>query len=80
MVDLEHLAEWQVDKLITAQGFICEKCGKWQAVYAVSVSLREAEKKLFRYSPTHSRFQFHFAKLLRKVSGVLKNISAPTGV
>lgn len=74
MIDLEHLEEWQVDKLTTAQGFVCEKCGGKQAVYAISTSLREAEKKLFRYSPAHSQFQFHFAKLLKKVSGMLERV------
>jgi len=75
MVDLDHLKEWQVDKLTTAQGFTCEHCGKDQAIYAVSISLREAEKKLFRYPPSHPQFQFLFSKLLKKASGMLERVS-----
>lgn len=74
MIDLDNLAEWQVDKLTTAQGFTCENCGKKQAVYATSLSLREAEKKLFRYSPSHHQFHFLFAKLLKKASGILEKV------
>lgn len=75
MIDLEHLSEWPVDKLITAQGFICENCKEREAVSCTSVSLREAENKLSRYRPDQAQFRFLFAKLVRKASGMAERLS-----
>lgn len=72
MIDLQNLDEWPVDKLITAQGFICENCKAREAVSYTSVSLQEAEKKLSRYRPDQAQFKFLFAKLLRKTSGMME--------
>ena len=70
MVDFESLNRWPLDKLITAQGFVCTYCGAREAVSYSTISLQEAEGKLTRYAPTHPQFQFLFAKVLRKTIGV----------
>lgn len=70
LVNLERLCVWPMDKLFTAEGFVCESCGTREAVRYVTPSLREAEDKLTRYRPGQAQFQFQFAKLLRKAKGV----------
>lgn len=75
MIDMQSLSEWPVDRLLTAQGFICEKCQTREAVSYTSVSLKEAEKKLSRYRPDQAQFRYLFAKLLRKLSGMVEKIS-----
>ena len=70
LVDLEKLELWPMDKLFSAEGFICEKCGTREAVRYVTPSLREAETKLTRYRPGQAQFKFLFAKLFRKALGV----------
>lgn len=72
MLDMQNLSEWPVDRLVTAQGFTCEKCGTREAVSYTSLSLREAEKKLSRYRPDQAQFRYLFAKLVRKASGMRK--------
>lgn len=74
MIDLQNLAEWTVDRLITAQGFVCENCQAWEAVSYTSTSLQEAERKLSRYRPDQGQFKFLFAKLLRKASGMVERM------
>lgn len=70
MVDLDHLLERTVDKLITAEGFVCESCGMWEAISYRTLSLQEMERKLSRYRPEQQQFQFLFAKLVRKQIGL----------
>lgn len=73
---MQDLSEWPVDRLITAQGFVCEKCEAREVVSYTSVSLQEAEKKLSRYRPDQGQFRYLFAKLLRKVSGMNEKMAA----
>lgn len=70
MIDLENLSEWPVDRLTRAQGFPCENCGAKEAVSHRTASLEEAERKLSRYRPGQEKFNFLFAKLVRKQSGL----------
>src|SRR5574342_283659 len=70
LVDLESLSEWPLNKLFTAEGFVCENCGTREAVRYVTPSLLEAETRLTRYRPGQAQFQFLFGKLLRKAVGV----------
>lgn len=79
MIGMENLSEWPMDKLITAQGFTCESCGTREAVSYTSTSLREAEKKLSRYTPQHEQFRYLFARLLRKASGIIEKMSSRHG-
>lgn len=69
MVDFGNLLQWPLDGLITAHGFICS-CGAREAVSYSTPSLREAERKLNRYSPNQPQYRHLFAKLLRKAEGV----------
>ena len=73
---MQSLSEWPVDRLVSAQGFTCEKCQTREAVSHTSVSLREAEKKLSRYRPGQLQFRYLFAKLLRKTSGINERINS----
>lgn len=75
MIDMENLSEWPLDKLVTAQGFTCENCGGRESVSYTSMSLKEAEKRLKRYTPEHTQFRFLFNKLVRKVSGMVERIT-----
>lgn len=70
MVDLDALTEWPLDKVLTAQGYVCECCGRREALSFVTVSLREAVDRLTRWRPGQAQFEFHFAKLLKKAQGV----------
>lgn len=70
MVDLENLVQRPLDKIVTAQGYICRNCGTWEAILHRTASLDEAERKLARYQPGQTQFEFHFRKLVRKLQGL----------
>jgi len=69
MIDLDNLLTWPVDKVISADGFLCE-CGKKEAVCFMTVSLKDKMRKLLRYPPWHAKFTFLFGKVLKKANGV----------
>lgn len=70
MVDYEHLTSWPLDKVITAQGYVCEKCGEREAVFHSSDSMKESLRKLQTCPPSKPKFQFLFGKALRKAEGL----------
>lgn len=70
MVDYDGLASWPLDKIVTAHGYVCEKCGKREAVFHSTASFDEAMRKLNRYPTTHPKFAFLFAKAVRKAEGI----------
>lgn len=70
MVDHDALLSWPLDKVTTAHGYICEKCGKREAVFHSTASMNEALQKLAQYQPTHKKFAFLFAKAVRKAEGI----------
>lgn len=72
MVDYDALARRPLDKIVTVHGYVCEKCGKWEAVFHSTVSFEEAMRKLNRYPPTHPKYAFLFAKAVRKAEGINK--------
>lgn len=69
MIDVEHLAEWPISNVLTARGFTCDSCETREAVSYTNVSVREALRKLVQYRPGHRKFQFLFAKILRRMEG-----------
>lgn len=69
-VDLERLSEWPVDGLMNAMGYVCESCGMREAISYTTTSLKEAERKLSRYQPGHSKYEYLFRKLVRKQDGL----------
>jgi hypothetical protein len=69
-IDLLDLFEWPMDKLTTAMGFICTDCGMREAISFSTPSLRDAERRLTSYEPTHRKFPWLFGRLVRKQSGV----------
>lgn len=77
MINVLALEIKPVDKIISARGFECEKCGVWQALSYTSESLREAENKLSRYKPMHKQFVFLFKKLIHKASNMAEKITTP---
>jgi len=70
MIDLENLSEWPLDKIVTAQGYTCTKCGTREAISNRTLSLAEAERKLSRYRPRQDQFKLLFGKLVRKQEGL----------
>jgi len=70
MVDLENLSSWPLDKIVTIQGFECEKCKHREAVFYTTISLEETMRKLMRYPPGHPQFRFRFYGVLRKARGI----------
>lgn len=70
MVDFENLSIWPIDKLFSAKGFRCEKCGMMEAVAFSTISLEEQLQKMLRYAPEHPKFPFLFQRALRKAKGV----------
>ena len=69
-IDLERLDEWPLDRLVSAMGFTCRKCGMREAISYSTPSLKEAERNLILYRPSHRKFKYKFLKLVRKQSGV----------
>ncbi len=53
-------------------GFVCEKCRTREAVLYTNASMEEAMRNLTRYPPEHRKYQFLFAKLVRKMESVQK--------
>jgi len=70
MVDLEHLQERTVNRVMTAEGFTCENCGMWEAISYRTTSLLEMERRLSRYRPGQAQFEFLLKKLVRKQTGL----------
>jgi len=71
MVDLDNLLAWPVDKVVSAEGFLC-KCGNEEVVAFRTISLRDKMRKLLQYPPEHSKYSFLFGKVLKKAEGVNK--------
>jgi len=69
-IDLDNLTEWPLDKLLTAQGFDCRKCGMREAISFTTPSMRAAERKLMRYATTHRKYPFLLRKLVIKQNGL----------
>lgn len=70
MVDVDNLDSRPLDQVITSEGFICLKCGAWEAVFHTSASLEDALRKMMRYEPGHPSFVFQFHKVVRKAQGI----------
>ena len=70
MVDYENLASWPLDKVMTAYGYVCEKCGNREAVFHSTTSMQEALRKLRETPAQKPRHAFLFAKALRKAEGL----------
>lgn len=70
MVDFDALSSWPLDKVLTAQGFVCSNCGMREAISITSVSLEEALRKLQSVAPGNRKFHFLFAKAIKKAEGL----------
>lgn len=70
MVDFEHLSVWPIDKIISARGYVCEKCGVREAISFTTSSLEEAMRKLKRYPPSNRKYQQLLARCIRKAEGL----------
>jgi len=65
-VDPDSLARRPLDKLMTAEEFVCEKCGKREAVWFSTFSLEAALDKL----PGRNNLPYYFSKVLKKAQGI----------
>jgi hypothetical protein len=70
LVNLDNLSKRPIDKIVTAEGFACGKCGHWEAIFHSTPSLEEAMRKLMRLSPEKTGYRFHFLKTLKKAIGI----------
>ena len=70
MVDMDNLARWQLDQLLTAQGFVCEKCSQREAISYSTPLLDEALKRLTQMRPGHRKFPYYFGKALRRAEAI----------
>ena len=60
MIDLDNLVSWPVDKVISAEGFVCGFCEAKVVVGFMTTSLREKMRGLLRYAPGHKKYLFLF--------------------
>lgn len=72
MVDMERLDTWVIDKLTSARGYTCEKCGSREAISYVTLSLQEAFRRLLGMGPRHKKYPYYFARAVRKAEGINK--------
>lgn len=70
MVDIDHLEARAVNEVLRQKGFVCEKCGAWEAVLYTNASLDEALRKLVRYPPGSRTFQYLFAKIMKRAKRI----------
>lgn len=69
-MDIDSLESRPLDKIITAKGYVCIHCSRWEAVIFTTSSFEEAMRKLKTYAPSHEKHKFLFAKALRKAKGL----------
>lgn len=74
MVDFDMLSGWPLDKIIHVQGFPCEECGNWEAIFYTTASLEAAMQRLKALSPGRPDFQYHLARVLRKAEGINRRV------
>lgn len=72
MVDMNSLFGRPAGKLLTEHGYFCANCLLFNRLYLSTRSLDDAIQKLKSVRVTHPKFQFFFAKTLRKALGVQK--------
>ena len=70
MVDVEHLISWPLDRIVTARGFVCERCGDREAISYSNSSLEEALRQLTRVSAGDRYFGHYFGKALAKAEAI----------
>jgi hypothetical protein len=70
MVDLDKLSKWPIDKLVTAEGFHCEKCDSREAIFYSTSSLEEVMRKLDALSVDRRDHHYHFLKVLKKATNI----------
>lgn len=70
MVDLERLSKRPIDKIVTARGFVCGKCGSWEAISFTNSSLEEIMRKLTRYSPDQRQFRHLLLKAFKRAEAL----------
>lgn len=70
LVDLFRLEEIPMDRITSMRGFTCAYCRDFQVISYSSLTVRDAEKKLSRYTPKHEQYQFMIQKLIRKLRGM----------
>lgn len=70
MVDFSKLSKRPIDNRISQMGFVCKKCGMWEAILYTNASLDEALRKLAQCAPGHRKFHYLFAKAIRRAESV----------
>lgn len=70
IVEIDNLESRPLDKIITAKGYVCTNCSRWEAVIFTTSSFEDAMRKLKSYAPSSKKYPFLFAKALRKAKGL----------
>ena len=70
MLNLAKLEIRPVSNLVSVEGFTCQFCERWEAVFYTTQSLMALLERLESMKPTHKNFQYYFAKTLKKAEGV----------
>ena len=70
MVDMETLDKKPVDKIASALGLHCSRCGAWITVHYTTASLEEAKEKLMRRSTASMKFPYHFGRVMKKAEAI----------
>jgi len=74
MVDLERLSSRPSDRILTAHGYVCEKCGNWEAIFHSNSSLDELMRKLERMRPDDQNFVYCLAKAVKKAQEIQRRV------
>lgn len=70
MIDWSGLEVRPASKLISVEGFTCQYCERWEAVFYTTQSLMALLERLEEMKPTHKNFAYYFAKTLKKAEGI----------
>lgn len=66
MVDFDALPVRPIDKIVSARGFVCGTCGRWEAISYSNSSLEEIMRKLKRYVPGQQKYAFLLFKAIQR--------------
>lgn len=70
MIDMDNLERRKIDKIKSALGFACPKCGGWNEFFKTTTSLDKAFDKLEKKNPDSATYSWHFARTMKKAEGV----------
>ena len=70
MVDYSTLETRPVDKVVSAEGYICSKCEVWEPVFYYTATLLEKLARLENTAVGNKKFNYLFGKTLKKAENL----------